>query len=455
MEYFESQLNDLFACKRFDAQFFSPKYEFLEKIFRSQKTHKLSDISSISDGNHLKIAEEFDQTKGVRYLRGQDLSKKMTITDLSIVKIAESSYNNLQRSHVFNGDVLLSIVGTIGNVGLVYKYDEKLTANCKIAILRPKNRLITSEYLYGYLSSRIAQNQIQKSVRGSVQTGLVLPDIADFKILRADEAFEHMIASKVSDAHELLKSCKSTYQSAINLVEEVIGGFKSLENEELCFEVDLDNLLKNNRFDPEYYKPKFNSFFNELEMKGITFKRLKDLVTLKKGVEIGSSNYQETGIPFIRVSNISNIEYDFEKFMSNELYKDNIALQPKKDEIFFSKDGSPGIAYHFRDNPPECICSNGILILTKKDPTVKMDVLSLFLNSYITKAQLERDAGGSIISHWRPDQIGDLLIPELDVALLTTLSKKLEQSFLEKEKGESLLREVSKQIDTKFGFHRI
>ena len=129
MEHFESQLKDLLAHKRFDAQFFSPKYEFLEKIFRSQKTDKLSDISSVSDGNHLKIAEEFDQTKGIRYLRGQDLSKKMTITDLSIVKIAESSYDNLQRSHVFNGDVLLGIVGTIGNVGLVYKCDEKLTAN--------------------------------------------------------------------------------------------------------------------------------------------------------------------------------------------------------------------------------------------------------------------------------------------------------------------------------------
>lgn len=452
MEHFELQLNDLLAHKRFDAKFFSPKYELLEKIFRSKKTDKLLEISSVSDGNHLKIAEEFDQTKGVRYLRGQDLTKKMTITDLSTVKITESSYDKLQRSHVFNGDVLLSIVGTIGNLGLVYKYDEKLTANCKIAILRPKDRLITSEYLYGFLSSRIAQDQIQKSVRGSVQTGLVLPDISDFLILRADKEFEDMITRKVSDAHELLKSCKSTYQHATNLVEEAIGGFKSLKDEESCFEVRLDNLLKNNRFDSEYYKPKFNNFFNELKSKGIIFKQLRDLVNFKKGIEIGASNYKKAGIPFMRVSNISNLEYDFEKFMSNKLYKDNIELQPKKDDIFFSKDGSPGIAYHFRDDPPECICSNGILVLTKKDPTLKMDVLSLLLNSYITKAQLERDAGGSIISHWRPDQIGDLLIPELDEELLTKLSEKLEQSFLEKEKGEFLLREVSKQIDDKFEY---
>lgn len=451
MEYFETKINDLLDFKRFDAQFFSPKYQFLEEIFTTHKTDKLSDISNISDGNHLKIAEEFDQNKGVRYLRGQDLSKKMTITDLSIVKIAESSYNKLERSHIFNGDVLLGIVGTIGNIGLVYKHDEKLVANCKIAILRPKNNLITSEYLYGYLSSSIAQDQIQKSVRGSVQTGLVLPDIADFRVLRADARFEEMIGNKVSNAHQLLKSCRQTYLSTNKMLEEEIGGIKTLQNEETCFEENLDNIVLKNRFDSEYYKPKFNNFFKQLTSKGMTFKKLEDLVTIKKGIEIGSANYNESGIPFIRVSNISNIDYDFEKFMTNELYQENIELQPKKDDILFSKDGSPGIAYHFRDAPPECICSNGILTLTKKDPRLKMDILALLLNSYITQAQLDRDAGGSIISHWRPDQIMNLLVPDLDQEFINTLSKKLEKSFLEKERGELLLREVSKQIDEKFG----
>jgi hypothetical protein len=37
------------------------------------------------------------------------------------------------------GDVLLSIVGTIGSVALVTEKYQHLTGSCKIAIIRPKS----------------------------------------------------------------------------------------------------------------------------------------------------------------------------------------------------------------------------------------------------------------------------------------------------------------------------
>ena len=67
-----------------------------------------------------------------------------------------------------------------------------------------------------------------------------------------------------------------------------------------------------------------------------------------KGIEVGSSAYTESGIPFLRVSNLSKhgIVDDSVNFISDELY--NVLrekYEPQQGEILLSKDATPGIAY--------------------------------------------------------------------------------------------------------------
>ena len=52
--------------------------------------------------------------------------------------------------------------------------------------------------------------------------------------------------------------------------------------------------------------------------------------------------------------------------ISEELYSEIKEHQPKQGEILLSKDATPGVAYHLREQPQRMIPSSGILRLKSK-----------------------------------------------------------------------------------------
>ena len=176
------------------------------------------------------------------------------------------------------------------------------------------------------------------------------------------------------------------------------------------------------------------------------FDELGNLVKIKKSVEPGSEAYQENGVPFVRVSNLSKFELSTnnQQFISEELYEDLKSHQPKKGEILLSKDATPGIAYFFNEEPQKMIVSGGILRLKIDNKQVLPEYLTLALNSVIVQKQIERDAGGSIINHWRPDQVKATLIPVLKENKQKEIKELIEKSFSDRKLSKSLL-EIAKQ----------
>ena len=53
--------------------------------------------------------------------------------------------------------------------------------------------------------------------------------------------------------------------------------------------------------------------------------------------------------------------------------------------------------------------------------------------------QAERDAGGSIILHWRVGEIENVVIPIIDIKIQQQISDKIEESFRLKKQSEQLL----------------
>ena len=58
--------------------------------------------------------------------------------------------------------------------------------------------------------------------------------------------------------------------------------------------------------------------------------------------------------------------------------------------------------------------------------------------------QAERDAGGSIILHWRVNEIENVVIPIIDIEKQKQIAVLVEESFSLKKQSEHLL-EVAKQ----------
>ncbi|MCY3955949.1 MAG: restriction endonuclease subunit S [Nitrospira sp.] len=446
-----AHLSEANKNERIDSQFFLPEFVDSFNTVANGPYSMLSDIAHVTDGNHVKIAENFDDSEGIRYLRGQDLGTDMMLHDRNIVHIPESCFKALKRSHIFKDDILITIVGAnTGLVGLVYEPSEKLVANCKLGIARVEISKIIPGYLYAFLIGRYGQHQILRSIRGGGQTGLILPDIRQLRIARLSSDFESRINDVSFYGHSKAMESKRVYGNAQNILLSELGLTDWQPKRQLTFVKNYSDTEHVERIDAEYYQPKYEEIVNAIKAYKGGWDTLGNLVTVKKCVEVGGGEYLEEGIPFVRVSNLSPFEITEEKYISEKLYAEIKQHQPKKGEILFSKDATPGIAYYLNEQPRKMIPSGGILRLKiKKDKADKVnnEYLTLALNSILTKEQANRDVGGSVILHWRPDQVKGTLIPILSEDKQTEIQQKVIESFNLRKKSKRLLECAKRAVE--------
>jgi len=93
------------------------------------------------------------------------------------------------------------------------------------------------------------------------------------------------------------------------------------------------------------------------------------------------------------------------------------------------------------------IPSGGILRLKLKNKQINEDYLTLVLNSMIVQEQINRDVGGSIILHWRPEQVKQTLIPLLDDEKQRDIQQKITESFGLRKQSKHLLECAKRAVE--------
>ena len=61
--------------------------------------------------------------------------------------------------------------------------------------------------------------------------------------------------------------------------------------------------------------------------------------------------------------------------------------------------------------------------------------------------QAERDAGGSVIMHWKPEEIKNMVIPILPKPVQQKISSLICQSFESRKKAKQLLEEAKRKVE--------
>lgn len=258
----------------------------------------------------------------------------------------------------------------------------------------------------------------------------------------------HSISSIVEHAFELLEQSKQTYRQAEMLLFDHIG-LKNFtpSKESINVKKFKESFLTSGRLDAEYYQLKYEQIVGH--MINQDHDKLKNLVKIKKSIEPGSIYYSVEGLPFLRVSDYNKFGLsEPEKKLSAGFCKENAGeirkLKPKKGTILFSKDGSVGIAYMLREDQ-DMVTSGAVLHLIVRDTDyIIPEYLTLVLNSQLVRMKAERDSGGSIILHWRVNEIEDVVIPIIDYTKQQKISYLVEESFQFKKQSEEFL-EISKR----------
>ena len=170
------------------------------------KECKLGDLVTVKGGKRLPKGINLISTKNSHpYIRIRDLGKSKHLQLNSDYEYVDNETQKSISRYITNkGDVLISIVGTIGLIGIVGDSldNANLTENC-VKLIDLKN--IDSNYLYYFLSSEIGQNEIKKGTVGAVQPKLPIKNIQDIDIPIPPLSIQQKIARILSSLDDKIE----------------------------------------------------------------------------------------------------------------------------------------------------------------------------------------------------------------------------------------------------------
>ena len=429
--------------KRLDAEHYHPWHlENLRKI--KEKAQPLSEFIIHISGGATPLGAVYPE-EGIPFLRVQNIMPNY-ISDSGIKHLSPSQNQEILRSQLQKDDILLTITGVSYGKSAVVT-DEFVGANINQHSVKMTVRNIVPYFLSTFLNCKYGYSQSTRHVVGITRPALDYSAIKSFLIPDLDRKTQETIASYCSQAEISRADSKQRYSEAQTLLLAELGLADWQPKHQLTFVKNFSDTQHVERIDADYFQPKYDEIINAIKNYPGGWDTLENLVTLKKCVEVGSKEYLETGIPFVRVSNISLFEITHEKYISEELYAEITEHQPKQGEILLSKDATPGIAHYLREVPEKMIPAGGILRLKNKSDKINNEYLTLVLNSILTQEQVNRDVGGSVILHWRPDQVAGTVIPILPKDKQAEIKQKVTESFNLRKHTKHLLEHAIRAIE--------
>ncbi len=133
--------------------------------------------SKISDGSHNPPQK---QTSGKIMISGQNIKNNKIIFDDFRFITEEDFLREYKRTPIEANDILLTIVGSIGQSAVVPNDIQDFTLQRSVALIKP---LIDSYYLKYYLDAPKAQHYFIIKARGTAQKGVYLNTLKELKVI--------------------------------------------------------------------------------------------------------------------------------------------------------------------------------------------------------------------------------------------------------------------------------
>ena len=162
------------------------KSQFIEMFGVAETNSKglnqcnMEDIcEGITDGSHTP-------PKGIDYSEYLMLSSKNIINDCITVDepryLSEEQFESEnKRTRIKAGDVLLTIVGTVGRTAVVPEEHPNMTLQRSVCVLHPKKDVILSKFLFYEL--KCMQGYIDSLAQGAAQRGIYLGQVAKLQVV--------------------------------------------------------------------------------------------------------------------------------------------------------------------------------------------------------------------------------------------------------------------------------
>jgi type I restriction enzyme, S subunit len=180
-------------------------------------TLRLKDcLSLLKDGTHNPPERS---EKGIKFIAGATDIKYLHVNFSKCTFVSQENYKIMHKKWEPKvNDVLLTIVGTVGNTAIVREQDLPFTMQRSIATLRP-NEKIDFRYLFYWLNSNEAKWAISSRITATGQPGIYLGELG--KIPISIPRLE--VQKKISEKLYLLDQAISINKKIVEVIENKLN----------------------------------------------------------------------------------------------------------------------------------------------------------------------------------------------------------------------------------------
>lgn len=434
---------------RIDSEYYQTKYLALENAIIRTRSYKL--------WKHIKgkfitgpfgsefIVENYVENGSFRYVRGRDI-KEFFILDDNSVYMSKEDFYRLKKYSLDQGDILISVVGTLGNAAIVDEKTIPAIFSCKSTLYRSES--LDPFYIIAYLNSEYGHSFLEKKVRGAVQTGLNIDDLKSTPIFIPGRNSEKNIANIVKKAKNYWDLSKKYYSEAEKLLLKELGFKEYVPIYRLNYLSKVSTTVTANRLDAEYFQP----FFDNVEKKLIDKFNAKPLGKYSF-IDVTTGQYTENyvdkseGKPYIRGTDIKYGSISEEDLVYISTDRQIDSKKAKEGDVVVTRVGTIGLSARIQKECDGGTISDNLIRLRFDEKKLRSYYLALFLGSPIGVSLMIRKSRGSVQQRLNQETLKEVVVPILPNNIQKKLTDIVIKSHKARNKAMLLLEEAKKQVE--------
>lgn len=440
LEIAEIHLSQLEFSGRLDSEYYRPSLLRAEELIRNKGGEALESLCDFVIGpfGSAFTVENYTDESTYRYIRGKDV-KPMALADDDNVYMPKVDFDRLSKYALRAGDVLVSVVGTLGNSALIEPQHLPAIFSCKSTALRTRG--IDPRYLISYLNCDLGRGLLMRKERGAVQKGLNLDDLKSLQIYVAGQPFQQRITEIHKNSFLAREQAKRLFGDAETALLQTLGLDDWNASEPLTYIRSSRDAFAAGRLDAEYQQPKYEALRAELSGRFALATALA-LGQVTKGVTV---QYSETGgIPIIRSGDLGDIDND-EAFMRADSTEPIFFLE--KGDVLISSIGFGSIGkVQVFDKEGRYGTVSEVTVIRQRQ--INPYYLAAFLRSKAGQMQIERHITGATGQlHLYPRDVATFWIPLLSADDQAEFERYAKQARAAKQRAAQLLDAAKRAVE--------
>lgn len=172
---------------------------------------KLSEVVEILNGYAFESKKYVEA--GLRIIRIANVQDGVIVDNLPCFYPVNTDVN-IEKYKLFENDLLLSLTGNVGRVGILPVHMLPAVLNQRVCCLRPKSQNVSYKYLYYYLRRRCFVEECIKASKGVAQLNLSTKWLANYPIYIPNISEQGRIVARIEELFSQLDASVAELKTA-------------------------------------------------------------------------------------------------------------------------------------------------------------------------------------------------------------------------------------------------